>query len=335
MQTTIPLHRVAAVMPFIDHLHQAGAPVERELRRARLPVLSMGDPDSFIPSRMYWTFIANAARHKGMEDLGFRVGLESGANAADPGLARRLAKSPTLHLALERFCQLASSEISRVALWLEPADKKSHRLYYRTSYGSEHPACVHFQWYGLMATMAAIRLFAGQRWQPYEIGLETDRTPSKTIRAYLPDTRFIQGQEKCFITLDNRTLAKQPRLEEDEFLSSPRYARIKPPGDFTGTLKLALRSYLSDGIPSLELAAEIAGLSSRTLQRRLADEGLTYRELLDECRYEAAVWLIENTEHNISEIASQVGYTDPSHFARAFRRVAGVSPREYRNQYAG
>lgn len=335
MQTSIPLHRVATVIPFMDHLRHAGVPLERELRRARLPVLSMQDPDCFIPSRMYWTFIANMARRKGMEELGFRVGLHSGANAADPGLARRLAKSATLHVALERFCQLASSEISRVALWLEPADNKTHRLNYRTSYGSEHPACVHFQWYGLMATMAAIRLFAGRRWQPAGIGLLTDGLPGRSIRTHFPDTRFHPGQEYCFITLDNRMLVKQPRLEEDEFLSAPRYARVKPPADFTGTLKLALRSYLRDGIPSLELAADIAELSSRTLQRRLAEEGLTFRELLDECRYEAAVWLIENTDHNISYIASQVGYTDPSHFSRAFRRVTGFSPREFRKQYPG
>jgi AraC-like DNA-binding protein len=335
LQIVIPLHRVATAIPFINHLHQLGAPVERELRRARLPVLAMGDPDCFIPSRNYWTFIANVARRKGMEDLGFQVGLQSGANAADPRLARRLARLPTLQQALDRFCKLASTEISQVALWLEPADKNTHRLHYRTSYGCEHPAYVHFQWYGLMVTIAVIRLFAGERWQPHQIGLATDETPGKTIRAYFPNTRFHQGQAHCFITLANRLLHKHPRLDEDALLSSPRYSRIKPPSGFIGALKLALRSYLRDSAPTLELAADIAGLSPRTLQRRLAEERLAYRDLLAEVRYETAIDLMQDKENTITDIATLLGYTDPTHFARAFRRITGDSPRDYRQLHLG
>jgi AraC-like DNA-binding protein len=107
---------------------------------------------------------------------------------------------------------------------------------------------------------------------------------------------------------------------------------IKPPRDFIGTLKLALRSYLRDGAPSLELAAKIADLSTRTLQRRLADEQLSYRGLLDTVRYETAIDLMQNTDNTVTDIANLLGYTDPSHFARAFRRMAGVSPREYMQQ---
>lgn len=330
--TTLPLHRVATVIPFIDYLHKQRAPVERELRRARLPVQAMDDPDCFIPSRNYWTFIANTARHKGMENLGFQVGMHIGANAVDPGLARRLARLPSLQQALERFCKIGSSEISRVDLWLTPASKGTHRLRYQTSFGCDHPAHVQFEWYGLMAIIAAIRLFAGKHWQPDEIGLVSKRTPGKSIRGYFPNTQFFLGQADCFITLSNRMLDKCPQLIEDDLVSLPRYARIKPPNDFIGAFKLALRSYLRDGAPSVELAATIAGLSPRTLQRRLTTENLSYRQLLVETRYEAAADLLETSTHTITEIASRLGYSDASHFARAFRSIAGVSPRAYRQE---
>lgn len=329
----LSLHRVATVAPFIDYLRQHGAPVERELRRARLPVLAMDDPDGFVPTRNWWTFIANVSGHKGMEDLGFLVGLRSGANAADPGLARRLVRQPTLHQALDRLCNIVSKEISRVVIWLVPADNSSHRLYYRTSFGSDHPAYVQFQWYGLMAMITTIRLFIGRSWQPREIGLATEETPGKTIRDCFRNTRFLPGQVDCFITLGNRILGKMPRLDEDDLLSLPRYSRIKAPEDFVGALKLALRGYLRDGAPSVELAGDIAGLSPRTLQRRLAREGLTYRQLLVQTRYEAAVELLQATTHGITEIASRVGYSNATHFARSFRAVAGVSPRTYRQQW--
>ena len=66
--------------------------------------------------------------------------------------------------------------------------------------------------------------------------------------------------------------------------------------------------------------------------RRLAGEGMSYRDLLDAVRYEAATDLMQDTDITITEIASLLGYSDPSHFARAFRRMAGVSPREYMRQ---
>lgn len=327
--TVIPLHRVATALPFIDYLRQQGAPLKRELQRAKLPVVAIDDPDCFIPSRNYWTFIANAAERQGIKDLGFLVGQQVGANAVDRGLARRLGRMPTLHQALDRFCNIATTEISQDVLWLEPADRNRHRLNYRTSYGPEHPAYVHFQWYGLMTTLAAIRLFAGKHWRPRQLGLGTTRMPGQSIRKYFRDTRFHTKQVHCFISLSNRLLGKPPQLDEDLLPSSPRYSRIKLPSDFIGTLKLALRSYLLDGTPSLELAADIACLSARTLQRQLANEGLTYRDLLAEVRYETAMNLMQDPDNTINHIASLLGYSDPSHFARAFRRMTGISPRDY------
>ena len=330
--TPIPLHRVATAMPFMEYLHHKGASVERELKRAGLPVMAMDDPACFIPSHNYWDFIANAAEREGIRELGFLVGLQSGADAADPGMARRLAKLSSLHQAMEQFCKFATTEISQVALWLEPADHNTHRLHYQTSFGIEHPAYIHFQWYGLMATLATIQLFAGSRWKPRTIGLGSTAKPVQRIRKYFLKTDFITGQPHCFISISDRLLGKAPQVNDDLLPSSPRYARIKPPRDFIGTLKLALRSYLRDSAPPLELAAEIADMSTRTLQRRLADEQLSYRGMLDVVRYETAIDLMQHTDNTVTDIANLLGYTDPSHFARAFRRMAGVSPREYMQQ---
>jgi AraC-like DNA-binding protein len=180
-----------------------------------------------------------------------------------------------------------------------------------------------------MSAIGAIRLFAGKHWQPAHIGLASEEKPGKTISAYFPKTRFHLGQTHCFITLSNQLLRNPFRPREKPGKSLPRFSKIKPSGDFIGELKQALHSYLRDGAPSLELAADIACLSTRTLQRQLADDGLTYRDLLDAVRYETAIDLMQDTDNTISDIASLLGYSDPSHFARAFRRMASVSPREY------
>jgi AraC-like DNA-binding protein len=93
-----------------------------------------------------------------------------------------------------------------------------------------------------------------------------------------------------------------------------------------------LNAYLPEQLTSIEFAAEIAGTSVRTLQRRLKNSDATYSDLITELRYERAARLLRESNATVLEIALEVGYEDPSHFSRAFKRIAGVSPREYRHQ---
>ena len=68
------------------------------------------------------------------------------------------------------------------------------------------------------------------------------------------------------------------------------------------------------------------------MQRRLSAEHKTYSEVREETRAEAAGNLLENTDATIFETSEQLGYSDQSHFTRAFRCWAAVSPTEFRAQ---
>jgi len=98
------------------------------------------------------------------------------------------------------------------------------------------------------------------------------------------------------------------------------------------TLKLMLPAYLDQGLPALAEIAEMAGASTRSLQRKLAYAGLTYSDLIDTIRFENAGRLLRDTDSKIIEIAFSSGYADPAHFTRAFRRISGVTPRQFRAQ---
>lgn len=93
-----------------------------------------------------------------------------------------------------------------------------------------------------------------------------------------------------------------------------------------------LPAYLDEGSTALADVAEIAGVSKRTLQRKLAHLGLSYSDVLDTVRYEHASRLLRDTDCRIIDVAFSSGYTDPAHFSRAFRRMTGVTPRQFREQ---
>lgn len=57
---------------------------------------------------------------------------------------------------------------------------------------------------------------------------------------------------------------------------------------------------------------------------------MSYSRVLDEARYQVACDMLANGDIKIGEIAFAAGYQNPPHFSRAFRRLAGLSPIEYR-----
>src|SRR6185437_4295527 len=69
--------------------------------------------------------------------------------------------------------------------------------------------------------------------------------------------------------------------------------------------------------PSVDKIARRLGTSPRTLQRRLADEGTSYQELLDDVRRKTALRLLANTDLDPVDVAFLLGFEEPNSFARA------------------
>ena len=82
---------------------------------------------------------------------------------------------------------------------------------------------------------------------------------------------------------------------------------------------------------TIRAVAERLDIHVRTLQRRLGNRGSSFRDLLNECQYRRAVRELRRDGVQVREVAARLGYSDPSHFVRAFRRWTGCSPMEYRH----
>jgi len=83
---------------------------------------------------------------------------------------------------------------------------------------------------------------------------------------------------------------------------------------------------------SLDAAARALRVSPRTLHRRLAEEGSGLRAIREELRRAQALARLEKTRRRISDIASELGYSEPSAFFRAFHSWTGESPSAYRKR---
>ena len=93
-----------------------------------------------------------------------------------------------------------------------------------------------------------------------------------------------------------------------------------------------LGEQLARGEPGRAALAGELGLSERTLQRRLAEEGSSYQQLLADTRRQLAERYLDEGSLSAADIAALLGYSEPSVFFRAFRHWTGLTPGEYRQR---
>ena len=105
-------------------------------------------------------------------------------------------------------------------------------------------------------------------------------------------------------------------------------------GDVGSRVKEAVLDHLPSGAPSDEDVARALHLSTRTLQRKLRDEGTTYSAVLEAVRRELAAAYLRDQDLTLTEISYLLGFGDTSSFSRAFKRWTGQSPSARRQQLA-
>ncbi|MFD0678293.1 MULTISPECIES: AraC family transcriptional regulator [unclassified Paenibacillus] len=100
-------------------------------------------------------------------------------------------------------------------------------------------------------------------------------------------------------------------------------------------VKWILKRSLTGGRFDIRAVASELGMSDRTLQRRLADEGTTFNQLLTQARHEQAREYLADPKLDIKEVAFLIGYEDQNSFYRAFRLWEGDTPAKWRSEYLG
>jgi AraC-like DNA-binding protein len=100
--------------------------------------------------------------------------------------------------------------------------------------------------------------------------------------------------------------------------------------DVAAAARRAIVESLPAGRTSQSTVARVLNLGMRTLQRRLEDQGLTFKGLLEATRRELAVEYLRDANRSVSETAYLVGFSDLSNFSNAFKRWTGQTPSAFR-----
>lgn len=96
-------------------------------------------------------------------------------------------------------------------------------------------------------------------------------------------------------------------------------------------VKSVLLSTIRFQFPDMETVASKLKISPRTLQRQLSGEKTSFKNILQQTKFNLAKELLQKKDLNISEISFTLGYSDLGNFSRSFKRITGKSPLEFRN----
>ncbi|MEE4108757.1 MAG: helix-turn-helix domain-containing protein [Halieaceae bacterium] len=331
--TAIPFVRANAFAPFIEFLREVGCPVERCLDEARIPQAMLDNPEALVPLASGYRFLELAALREGIDDVGVIVGQR--LSAFDLGsYGATLEKASTVH----EYLQLGSSLMSvhSTATTISLRHEHGRLRVCQAHRGPAGPGRCIGDLFTLVITLNMLRRFIGPTWCPVELRLMKGAESMLGGREVFGDTRIITGQPYTSFTIATPVL--QRRISAPSRLVArrpicPGAAFANIPVDFKGSVEQLIVALMPDGGPSIRVAAEVAGLTPRTLQRRLAEAGASYSDLVASARLRLAKQCLAESSMSITEIASSLGYREASNFARGFRGRTGLSPTAYRAMY--
>jgi len=130
--------------------------------------------------------------------------------------------------------------------------------------------------------------------------------------------------QRPFVTRNAELLAMlAPQFEEE-------LRQENKDEQFAERVRMAIQQKLTGRRPTIDDIADALHVSSRTLQRRLQDEGSSFQRVLDEARHHLARHYLNNSVLELNEAAYLLGYEDGNSFVRAFRTWEGVPPARWR-----
>lgn len=303
------------------------------LAAAELTRAEVSDPDARIPVEKMTALWAEAYARAGDPDLALHAveALPFGAYAVIDFLART---SGTIGTALERISRYFPLINTAVELPItSTGDEVRLDMLDRRGPGKLPRA---YAEYTLAAIVLRTRFAAGSDFPLVRVDFayEPPSDHREHVRIFGCPVRF---NAECTGIVIARAIWDAPLQRGDSGLAAVlerhaqmMMAQLPRVSDAIERVRAAIHEQLKGGDPGLDNVARKLGTSRRSLQRRLADENLTYAQVLDDVRSTMARAYLGQRELSIAEVAYLLGFSEQSSFTRAFRRWTGASPAEFR-----
>ena len=335
----VPTINLASLMCGLDtYLRERGADPDAILSRAGLAAGDLTDPERRVPLIRLLKLLEICADELGDLHFGLRFGMQYDPRQA--GVVGQVAlASRTVGRALQTIARYLPTMVDSAIFRLDVEGGMACSYSYYVD-----PLLMTYRQkndWGVAFVCNVIRHGLGEPdWAPAEVMLPQPADESagaRRERMALLRAKVRGGYAWAGIRFDAAVLERPMKTANATIERLMRHygdlqlAGLESEGDEVARLRRRIAQNIVEGDSSVEHLAQSLGWSVRTLQRRLAAQGLNYADLLAQVRKTLALNLLENPSLGIAQIAYCLGYSEVSTFNHAFRRWVGQAPRDYRN----
>ena len=281
-------------------------------------------------------FLERAA--EALDDGAFGLHLAEAANPREAGLlfyVASAAKNLSEALALvERYFRIVNEAV-RLQLRQAPDGVVVEFSFVGLS---RHRARQNVE-FGVAVISKALREIVGRSICPTRITFAHGRNSHlrEFERFYRCPVEFAASSDQLSFSKETLTL---PLITGDAYLlealqplcEEAARERRTVPGSLRNSVENEVQNLLPHGKAERQTVAKALGMSTRTLSRKLADEGTTFDEVVDRLRQSLALQYIKERDLSLSQIAWLIGYEGSTSFNHAFRRWTGLSPSAVRRE---
>jgi AraC-like DNA-binding protein len=321
--------RVSSLLP--RRLEELGLSLEAVLRQARLPLGLFNQEKVLVSTEEFFALYRGIAEASNDPAIGLELGTGERVERYDPGKIAALA-ARSFRDAIERsarYKQLTCPEEIRL---VERGNECAVQFVWLLAHEKEPALLVDvcFAW-----IVGIGRRGTGRALNPKRVELQRTATHREMYEAHFCcPVNFKCGQDALvfskadmelpFVTYNPELLViVEPQLEAE-------LARQLAEKTLREQAKGILKQLLAGQRPGIQDLARELHLSTRTLQRRLTEQGITFQRLLDEARRELARHYLLHSSRELNETAYLLGYEDANSFFRAFHHWEGTTPGQWR-----
>jgi AraC-like DNA-binding protein len=320
----------------IDDLRRRRIPVDGLLKEVGLSRTDIANPEARLPYDSVIFLIEGAARLVGDANYGLHLG--ASRDPRDRGLLGFLSlNSPTLMdalLNLQRYYRIVREsgefEVERnaaqVAIRFRETDPMLRGFRHNSGF--------------IVATFVrGCRDLARQAVSPIRAEFVGEAPDSDSIAEYADIlgcpvkfgaewTTLIYAEETTHLPVKG---ADEKLLRILEAACQEILGPAPKAQDLVHDVRQLIIERLPGGTANIDAIADELNMSSKTLERRLAERSQSFSALLDGTRCEAAKHYLAETDMRLSQVAYMAGYTEPAALVRAFKRWTGTTPRQFRD----
>jgi AraC-like DNA-binding protein len=316
-------------------LRSRGVDAEALLAQAGLSLEALADPNRRHPletTTRLWRLAVDAT---GDAAFGIEVARHTTYQTFH-ALGFSLATSATLREALERIVRFFAIVTDAADMRLEDAPAGVRfTVHLRESADPADEAVDAF----VAAAVRLCRTLVGRSFSP--LAVELRRAAPADVSPYRRYFRVpvtfgapLDGLTLDRATTETRLLTANPEIARaNDAVIADHLARLES-SRLAPRVRQVIEEQLPQGEPDPESIARRLGVSLRSLQRKLAEEGTGFAELLDETRSALARGYLDEDRYSVSEITYLLGFAGVSAFSHAFKRWTGSSPSAYRRRRA-